>query len=80
MIKTVNESLAEMIEVFKTDVQEFLRARRLIALLHLHFPGSRANFDLHDCDKILRVEGENLKTEEVIRIMKESGAACNLLE
>ena len=42
---------------FKTNVQECELAHQLTQKLLLCFPHSKINFDLHDCDKILRVEG-----------------------
>lgn len=69
-----------MIEVFKTNVEEARQATNLVVLLLQHFPGSKINFDLHDCDKILRVEGENFKAEKVINLVNENGFACNILE
>lgn len=70
----------KMIEVFKTNVEEARQATNLVVLLLQHFPGSKINFDLHDCDKILRVEGENFKAEKVINLVNENGFACNILE
>ena len=58
-----------MIEVFKTNVQEFSEAQKLVALLRKHFPNSKINFDLDDCDKVLRVEGNNLR--EIARFVSE---------
>ena len=52
-----------MVEVFKTNVEEIVQAKKIIELLLEHFPGNRINFDLHDCDKILRVEGKSLESE-----------------
>jgi hypothetical protein len=69
-----------MIEVFKTNVEEACHAKNVIALLLQHFPGSKINFDLHDCDKILRVEGENFAIERVIGLVAESGFTCIILE
>jgi hypothetical protein len=68
-----------MVEVFKTNVQEVSEASKLVGLLLRHFPGSKINFDLHDCDKVLRVEGKNFVTETVIVIVKENGFACDVL-
>ena len=48
-----------MIEVFKTNIKKASKAKRLIGLLAHHFPGSKVNIDLHDCDKILRIEGQH---------------------
>jgi len=69
-----------MIEVFKTNVEEACHAKNVIALLLQHFPGSKINFDLHDCDKILRVEGENFAIEKVISLVIENGFSCMVLE
>lgn len=44
-----------MIEVFKTNVADREIANMLIDQIHLTFIGYQANFDLEDCDKILRV-------------------------
>lgn len=69
-----------MIEVFKTDVQNTGEAKIIIAMLHQHFPASRINFDLNDCDRILRVEGNDFCTETIILLMKENGFHCTILE
>jgi hypothetical protein len=69
-----------MIEVFKTDVQEFTQANNLLALLSRHFPGNRINFDLEDCDKVLRVEGNNIQVEKLMDIIQDHGFSCVPLE
>ncbi|HYJ38252.1 MAG TPA: hypothetical protein VEV87_06530 [Chitinophagaceae bacterium] len=69
-----------MVEVFKTDVDQVEQARRLVNLLMRHFPGSKVNFDLDDCDKILRVEGINFKAEKIVVLVKEKGFECKVLE
>jgi hypothetical protein len=68
-----------MVEVFKTNVQEASEANKLVSLLLQHFPGSKINFDLHDCDKILRVEGKNFANETIMVLVKENGFACDVL-
>lgn len=68
-----------MIEVFKTDVQQPGTANLLIAKLILLFPGSRVNFDLEDCDRVLRVEGENICREKIAGLLKSSGYFCQQL-
>ena len=69
-----------MIEVFKTNVQEFSQAQKLVALLLRHFPNSKINFDLDDCDKVLRVEGNNLRIEKVMTLVTEKGFLCTVLD
>jgi len=69
-----------MIEVFKTNVEKTNDANNIISVLLEHFPNSRINFDLHDCDKILRVEGRDFSTDRVIILLKENGFHCSILE
>jgi hypothetical protein len=69
-----------MVEVFATNVQERADAKTVVGLLLRHFPGSKINFDLQDCDKILRVEGTNVCPAKVMVLVKETGFACNVLE
>jgi hypothetical protein len=69
-----------MIEVFKTNVENAGDANNIVQMLLQHFPGSRINFDLQDCDKILRVEGKDFCTETVLILMKENGFHCSILE
>jgi hypothetical protein len=45
-----------MVEVFKTNVQHADHAKMLIEEIHATFRNYTANFDLEDCDRILRVE------------------------
>ena len=45
-----------MVEVFKTNVTADADADMLIAELHKVFPFYKVNFDLDDCDHILRVK------------------------
>jgi hypothetical protein len=69
-----------MVEVFKTNVQEFAEAQKLVALLRRHFPDSKINFDLDDCDKVLRVEGNDLRIEKVMTLIMEKGFLCAVLD
>ena len=69
-----------MIEVFKTNVQEFSEAQKLVALLLRHFPDSKINFDLDDCDKVLRVECNNLRIEKIMTLVTEKGFLCTVLD
>jgi hypothetical protein len=68
-----------MVEVFKTNVQEADVAETLIDKLLLLFPYSRINFDLSDCDKILRVEAENVCSEKIIELVLSSGYQSEVL-
>ena len=61
-----------IIEVFRTNVGERSQAQKLIDLLLKHFPGSRINFDLDDCDKVLRVEGRNISSDKISYLLQQS--------
>ena len=69
-----------MIEVFKTNVEQANDANSIVQLLLQHFPGSRVNFDLYDCDKILRVEGKDFSIDKVMLLVHKSGFRCEVLE
>ena len=70
----------QMIEVFKTNVRKQSEAKRVVAVLLKHFPCSKINFDLDDCDKILRVEGDAFVVERVMNLVKENGYYCDVLD
>lgn len=67
------------VAVFKTDVQQYAQADRLLNLLKQSYPACRINFDLDDCDKILRVEGTTLCCDKIIQLLKLNGYACEAL-
>lgn len=68
-----------MIEVFKTNVRHKETSMGIISILQEHFPGSRVNFDLEDCDKILRIEAEHLQPQEIELLVKKAGFVCEAL-
>lgn len=72
--------ILNMVEVFKTNVRHKRQAKTLLAALSKQFPLFRINFDLEDCDKILRVEGENVPQEKILKLVTENGYQCNVLE
>jgi hypothetical protein len=68
-----------MVEVFKTDVGKSKEVI-LLALLETTFPHCRINFDLEDCDRVLRVEGQNICSDTVISLLNTHGCYCAILE
>lgn len=70
-----------MIEVFKTNVNERGHANMLIDLIHKTFIDYKANFDLWDCDKILRVECRTglIIPASLIDLLKEFGFQAEVL-
>jgi hypothetical protein len=69
-----------MVEVYKTDVTNMEMAVSIIHRLLIVFPLHRINFDLHDCDNILRVEGESICNDTIIAIVNALGYKCDVLE
>lgn len=69
-----------MVEVFKTNVQRQKQARILEEALASQFPSIKINFDLEDCDKILRVEGKKLAPDKIIKLLHSNGYLCQVLE
>ena len=69
-----------MVEVFKTNVQKKAQSKMLLCVLSEAFPSFKINFDLSDCDKVLRVEGDNLEALRIMILIKEYGFACEILD
>ncbi len=66
----------QTVEVFKTNVHDLDTATVILEELRLRFPSSKINFDLDDCDKILRVAGRNIETRQIQEHMQVSGFFC----
>lgn len=68
-----------MVEVFKTNVEVPDESSRIIEDLLQRYPHNRINFDLSDCDRILRVEGETVHADGIIELMAALGYTCEPL-
>jgi hypothetical protein len=79
LIEIFENHTIKMIEVFKTNVQEADESKLIVGKLLMHFPGNRINFDLSDCDRILRVEGENICSKTIMALMTADGYQCEIL-
>jgi len=69
-----------MVEVFKTNVQKKAQGKMLLCILSEVFPSFKINFDLSDCDKVLRVEGDSIKTLRIMMLLKEHGFMCEVMD
>ena len=69
-----------MVEVFKTNVQQKVQSRMLLDTLAQAFPSFKINFDLTDCDNVLRVEGDQIESSRIVILLKENGFACEVLD
>lgn len=70
------DNLFEMVYIFKTDVQYRHEADRITQALSRTYPGHQFNFDLEDCDKILRMKGAKIKTALIINNLEILGYIC----
>jgi len=69
-----------MVEVFKTNVQNKSQSKMLLCILSKAFPSFKINFDLSDCDRVLRVEGDNLEALRIVMLINEYGFRCEALD
>ncbi len=69
-----------MIEVFKTNVQLEEQVECIMASLIQLFSSLKINFDLDDCDKILRVEGHEFSIDHIRETIQALGYTCEVLE
>ena len=68
-----------MVEIFKTNVQKKAQSKMLLYILSEAFPSFKINFDLSDCDKVLRVDGDNMEALRIMILLKEYGFKCEVL-
>lgn len=70
-----------MIEVFKTNVKFKKDALRIVTQLSTHLNECRINFDLSDCDKILRVETASglISIPSIEKWLQNEGFFCEVL-
>lgn len=68
-----------MVEVFKTDVADASQSQLLEYVLSSEFSDYKINFDLSDCDKILRIESNKVNVGKVLSIVNRLGYHCQVL-
>jgi hypothetical protein len=69
-----------MVEVFKTTVSDSYYAKVLLRRIHAIFPLYEANFDLSDCDRILRIKSAApVDIQQVLSIIKRFGYQAAVL-
>ena len=67
--------------VFKTSVTTSYKANEVKPLLdNLMDTSEKWNFDLEDCDNILRVEAVSVKASTIIKNLEKAGFVCEELE
>jgi len=68
-----------MVEVFKTNVELTEQSHWLINQIISHIPNGIVNFDLEDCDKILRIEAESISNRTIIDLLNKNGFHAEVL-
>jgi hypothetical protein len=69
-----------MIFVFKTSVKTKTQAKKLKPFLDKVLPNAKWNFDLEDCDKILRIESDEQIALKVNELLHTHSYKCEELE
>ena len=68
------------VEIFRTNIGDKTSADVVVKVLSALFPGTKFNVDLHDADRILRIEGELSNKHEVVRVANSLGFFCNAID
>lgn len=70
------------VEVFKTNVLNKRAAKSILEEIGVHQPGYKCNFDLEDCDKVLRIEnaGGNIDAQLIFEILEKNNCEGSILE
>ena len=73
--------MSPTVEVFKTNVEEPGQGSMILRQIHMRYRNYSANFDLADCDKILRVEAHEglVDVPGVVRLLKDFGFEARVL-
>jgi len=65
-----------IVEIFKTNIMDQKAAKFLVSYLAAKFPHMKFNVDLHDTDKVLRMEGPTGLKQDVMTITQILGFEC----
>ncbi len=65
-----------MIYVFKTSVKTKKAIKGLVSKFKHLIPNSKWNFDLEDCDKILRIDSQFEIRETTIKLLEDNDYEC----
>ena len=69
-----------MVEVFKTNIRKQAQSKMLLCVLSEAFPSFKINFDLSDCDKVLRLQGDNIEVLSIMALIQEHGFTCKIVD
>ena len=69
-----------MVYVFKTSVKFKKQIKIIVQELDKITETQKWNFDLEDCDKILRIEAKKINPTKIANVLNSLGFYCNELE
>jgi len=65
--------------ILKTNIRFKKQVKAVAPLLDSRQNIARWNIDLHDVDKVLRIESKNIQLNEVVQLIHAAGFACEEL-
>ena len=77
--KSPNKQLPMDVLIFKTNVTTPRQANRLQPLLSALADIKQYNFDLEDCDKVLRIVSSRIEPQTIRYILQVAGFMCEEL-
>lgn len=69
-------TLEQAYEIFKTDIDSSAKADHVIQVLNQLYPGIEINFDLEDCDRILRVKYFDVLGDSISETLNQMNYQC----
>jgi len=71
-----------MVEIFRTNVKSKRLAGKILKALQANLPAFHFNFDLDDCDRILRVQsnGKPVECHKIMQIVQGHEIEISLFE
>jgi len=80
--RLLNNSSEKTVEIFKTNITTVWEANLVLKNLRMHFPSCRINFDLEDCDRILRIEGKacEIEIDIILQVVRDLCFEIDLIE
>ncbi|WP_414458253.1 hypothetical protein [Flavobacterium sp. NG2] len=70
-----------MIEIYKTNIIKIDQAKKVYNQLKKSFPSYKIDFDLEDCDRILRIDtiDKELNQDAILKIVTDCGFYIEVL-
>ncbi|HEY1047580.1 MAG TPA: hypothetical protein VGF79_14135 [Bacteroidia bacterium] len=69
-------TLEQAYEIFKTNIDSKTKADHVIQVLNQLYPGIEINFDLEDCDKILRIKYFDVLGDSISETLSQLNYQC----